>query len=304
MEILCAACCITMSKQSEPSRQARKTRSSNNASKEAAELERPSPPISSETYQIEDGQVNLPYLPKQKPFCRPYVLELIKKEIEKRWNKEYMEPFQEPVNENTLDLPGYYSKIKHPMDMGTVLKRLQHKYYADPSDCYTDMKLVVENCKIFNVPDSYIVGQAKKLFSEIEEIERTLPHHRKYTAWVDSEGNILNEGSSRSRKRSESAPPLGSDKASKLETVEEMSASQSDLYSWVTFAKERWASYERVWRLKRLKKFGKERVEQMEREAREQWKQESELLEKMRLDFNASQAARQEPPTPDYRDID
>ncbi|CAB3386579.1 Hypothetical predicted protein [Cloeon dipterum] len=257
--------------------------------KEPAELDRPSPPISSQTYQIEDGQVNLPYLPKQKPLYQPYVLELIKKEIEKRWNKEYMEPFQEPVNEITLYLPGYYSKIKHPMDMGTVLKRLQHKYYADPSDCYSDMKLVVENCKIFNDPDSYIVGQAKTLFSEIEEIERTLPHHRKYTAWVDSEGNILNEGSSRSRKRSESAPPLGSDKASKLETAEEMSASQSDLYSWVTFAKERWPSYER----------GNERVEQMERETQEQWKQESELLEKMRLDFNASQAAQEKPPTPD-----
>ncbi|XP_065346456.1 bromodomain-containing protein 4-like [Cloeon dipterum] len=236
-----------MSKQSESSGRARKTRSFKQESKEPAdtELKRPSPPISSPTYEVEDGQVNLPYLPKQKPLCRPYVLELIKKEIEKRWNKDYMEPFQEPVNEITLDLPDYYFKIKHPMDMGTVLKRLQHKYYADPSECYNDMKLVVENCMIFNDPDSYVVGQAKILSSEIEEIERTLPHHRKYTAWVDSEGNILNEGSSRSRKRSESAPPHGSDKTSQLEPEEEMSASQSDLYSWVTFAKERWASYER-----------------------------------------------------------
>ncbi|CAB3368659.1 Hypothetical predicted protein [Cloeon dipterum] len=151
----------------------RRTRSSSNElRKMVVELEG-SPSPSGPTYQVVDGKVELPFMPDNEPEFRYYGLQMIEREIRKRWkHSDCIQQFKLPVNENNPNCLGYYSKIKHPMDLGTVLKRLQHHYYINCDDCFKDMRLVVKNCKTFYPPDSDEVQHAEQLNVMIREIDR------------------------------------------------------------------------------------------------------------------------------------
>ncbi|KAI8606980.1 Bromodomain-containing protein, partial [Chytriomyces sp. MP71] len=73
-------------------------------------------------------------------------------------------PFLEPVDHVKLNIPTYPLLIKHPMDMGTILKKLER------GDCYSsgvefeaDMRLVFRNCYTFNAPGSEVHEMGRKL---------------------------------------------------------------------------------------------------------------------------------------------
>ncbi|CAB3387254.1 Hypothetical predicted protein [Cloeon dipterum] len=129
-------------------------------------------PCKCPAYRVEYGQVNLPYEPSNKSARRQYGLQFIEEQLKIRWEEGYMKPFKLPVNEDNSRVPGYYAKIKHPMDMGTVLKRLEHNYYDSYDACFRDMNLVVENCKFFHHPSTNNVFLAKQLGSAINEISQ------------------------------------------------------------------------------------------------------------------------------------
>lgn len=44
----------------------------------------------------------------------------------------------------------YYTIIKNPMDLGTIDKRLQNKYYWQAMECVADFNTVFSNCYIYN----------------------------------------------------------------------------------------------------------------------------------------------------------
>ena len=46
----------------------------------------------------------------------------------------------------------YYSIIKHPMDMGTIRKRLQACYYTNAQQCISDFNQMFTNCYTYNKP--------------------------------------------------------------------------------------------------------------------------------------------------------
>ncbi|GAB4819339.1 hypothetical protein N2152v2_006385 [Parachlorella kessleri] len=57
------------------------------------------------------------------------------------------ESFLLPVPRN---YPGYHQVVKHPMDLGTVAKKLQQGKYQDPAQVKADVDLVWSNCRLFN----------------------------------------------------------------------------------------------------------------------------------------------------------
>jgi hypothetical protein len=83
------------------------------------------------------------------------------------WKHQFAWPFYTPVDAQKLNLPDYYKIIKHPMDMGTIKKRLESKFYRCAQDCISDFNRMFTNCYTYNKPgeDIVVMCQAiEKLF--------------------------------------------------------------------------------------------------------------------------------------------
>ncbi|XP_053511519.1 bromodomain testis-specific protein [Artibeus jamaicensis] len=79
------------------------------------------------------------------------------------WKHSFSWPFQKPVDAEKLNLPDYYTIIKKPMDLSTIKKRLEHKYYVQASECIEDFNTMFSNCYLYNKPGDDIVLMAQAL---------------------------------------------------------------------------------------------------------------------------------------------
>ncbi|XP_077602134.1 bromodomain testis-specific protein isoform X2 [Crocuta crocuta] len=79
------------------------------------------------------------------------------------WKHSFSWPFQQPVDAVKLKLPDYYTIIKTPMDLNTIKKRLEHKYYVKASECIEDFNTMFSNCYLYNKPGDDIVLMAQAL---------------------------------------------------------------------------------------------------------------------------------------------
>ncbi|ORY94273.1 Bromodomain-containing protein [Lobosporangium transversale] len=102
----------------------------------------------------------------QLKFCHDYIL----KELGKKTHAEFMFPFMEPVDWEKLMIPDYPKIIKHPMDVGTIRKKLEADEYDRASQFRDDIQLVLSNCFTFNAPDNpvHIMGRRmQQLFEQL-----------------------------------------------------------------------------------------------------------------------------------------
>ncbi|GJN18222.1 hypothetical protein PR202_gb05362 [Eleusine coracana subsp. coracana] len=76
--------------------------------------------------------------------------------------------FSEPVDARALGLRDYYTVIQEPMDLGTVLLRLERRRYADPHAFAADVRLTFSNAKSYNAKGDPVYESADEL-SEIFE---------------------------------------------------------------------------------------------------------------------------------------
>lgn len=108
----------------------------------------------------------------QKKRSQPYELTGLMKDCMKALTQlmdhQYAWPFNQPVDPVALNIPDYFSIIKHPMDLGTIKTRLAEGYYADPEELHTDVRLVWSNAQTYNPPgsDIYIMSQRLSDFFE------------------------------------------------------------------------------------------------------------------------------------------
>lgn len=73
------------------------------------------------------------------------------------------EAFREPVEWEMLGLTDYPVLIKEPMDLGTVLAKLENKEYTNKDDAAADVRLIWSNSMLYNAPGSRIYLTAKTL---------------------------------------------------------------------------------------------------------------------------------------------
>ena len=69
--------------------------------------------------------------------------------------------FHEPVNAD--EVPGYREVITHPMDLGTMEKRIHEGYYTNMDMFQHDFMLVTQNAQRFNPPSSIYHSAARRL---------------------------------------------------------------------------------------------------------------------------------------------
>lgn len=79
------------------------------------------------------------------------------------WKHHFGWPFQTPVDAVKLNIPDYHKIIKHPMDFGTIKKRLENNYYWSAKECIKDFNTVFTNCYVYNKAGEDIVVMAQTL---------------------------------------------------------------------------------------------------------------------------------------------
>ena len=79
------------------------------------------------------------------------------------WKHQFGWPFQSPVDAIKLNIPDYHKIIKHPMDFGTIKKRLENNYYWSAKECIKDFNTVFTNCYVYNKAGEDIVVMAQTL---------------------------------------------------------------------------------------------------------------------------------------------
>jgi len=72
-------------------------------------------------------------------------------------------PFLDPVDWKALGIPDYPTIIKRPMDLGTVLQRLEGNEYNSAAEMAEEINLVWGNAMSYNMDDSWIHQSAKGL---------------------------------------------------------------------------------------------------------------------------------------------
>jgi hypothetical protein len=99
---------------------------------------------------------------QKEPFFR------CKEIIEKMRRQRNAWPFLAAVDPDKMGLPDYYDIIKEPMDLGTVAKKLEKGEYADYESFAYDVRLIFNNARTYNPPDSQIYKYAEQLSRSFE----------------------------------------------------------------------------------------------------------------------------------------
>ncbi|XP_024080312.1 bromodomain-containing protein 3-like isoform X2 [Cimex lectularius] len=111
-----------------------------------------------------NGVVQPPVIPPpHRPGRVTNQLQFILKLVRLMWKHQYAWPLLQPVDANTLNLPDYHKVIKHPMDLGTIKKRLENNYYWCGQECIQDFNTMFNNCYVYNKPGEDVVFMAQTL---------------------------------------------------------------------------------------------------------------------------------------------
>ncbi|KAL1991402.1 hypothetical protein VTN49DRAFT_5394 [Thermomyces lanuginosus] len=77
---------------------------------------------------------------------------------------------------NKRDAPDYYNVIKHPMDLGTMTKKLKALQYKSKQEFVDDLNLIWSNCLKYNTnPDHFLRKHALYMRKETEKLVPLIP---------------------------------------------------------------------------------------------------------------------------------
>ncbi|XP_004231798.1 transcription factor GTE8 [Solanum lycopersicum] len=111
--------------------------------------------------------------------------------------------FNEPVDIVKLNIPDYFTVIKHPMDLGTINKRLTSGAYSTPREFLADVRLMFSNALTYNPPGNIVNVMADEMskFFELrwKTIEKKLPTN--HAELVEEKSGLHEENGSASKKR-------------------------------------------------------------------------------------------------------
>eukprot|EP00041_Stephanoeca_diplocostata_P024289 m.611022 g.611022 ORF g.611022 m.611022 type:complete len:789 (+) comp22497_c0_seq2:352-2718(+) len=84
-------------------------------------------------------------------------------------------PFRQPVDPVKLNLPTYFTVIKHPMDLSTIRQKIKDQAYWSASECIADFNLMFENCRTFNRPGDDVSKMGEKLEAVMQRKLKDMP---------------------------------------------------------------------------------------------------------------------------------
>lgn len=93
---------------------------------------------------------------------------VVYKELMKKQYEVFMFPFYKPVDPIALNIPTYFDIVKRPMDLSRIRQKLDENEYTSCEEFESDVRLMFNNCFLFNPPasDVYVMSQkALELFN-------------------------------------------------------------------------------------------------------------------------------------------
>eukprot|EP01138_Halocafeteria_seosinensis_P002176 gb/GECG01002226.1/.p1 GENE.gb/GECG01002226.1/~~gb/GECG01002226.1/.p1 ORF type:complete len:433 (+),score=58.20 gb/GECG01002226.1/:1-1299(+) len=88
--------------------------------------------------------------------------------------------FLEPVD--VLQVPDYYDVIKNPIDLSSIEKKVKRSGYSSISELKDDLRLMTDNCRTYNKPDTDFVTCANEVDAFVEKRCRKLIE--KHGEWI------------------------------------------------------------------------------------------------------------------------
>ncbi|KAF4681638.1 hypothetical protein FOZ60_011743, partial [Perkinsus olseni] len=87
--------------------------------------------------------------------------------------------FLKPVDPVKDECADYFTVVKHPMDFGTIRKKLHKGEYENALLFYEDCDLVFTNCALYNAPETFVMQQCRKIMGRFNEllVQLELIHH-------------------------------------------------------------------------------------------------------------------------------
>ncbi|KAK4768652.1 hypothetical protein SAY87_003793 [Trapa incisa] len=89
--------------------------------------------------------------------------------LKRLMSHQYAWVFNKPVDVKALNIPDYFTIIKHPMDFGTIKGKIISKAYSSPQEFAADVRLTFTNAMTYNPPgnDVYIMADTLGKFFEV-----------------------------------------------------------------------------------------------------------------------------------------
>ncbi|XP_058736687.1 transcription factor GTE11-like [Vicia villosa] len=98
--------------------------------------------------------------------------------LKRLMSHQYGWVFNTPVDAAKLNLPDYFTIIKHPMDLGTIKSKIDTGAYSDPLEFAGDVRLTFSNAMTYNPPgnDVHIMADTLRKYFEMrwKTIEKKL----------------------------------------------------------------------------------------------------------------------------------
>ncbi|KAJ1938266.1 hypothetical protein GGF37_004875, partial [Kickxella alabastrina] len=123
-------------------------------------------------------------------------------------------PFLNPVDIVALNIPDYPTIVTFPMDLGTIEKKLKFRQYQDTQAFCDDLRLMFNNCYIYNGRESVVGNMAANLETMFESQLKKMPtgidtalaeHNRR--AMLEAGSRTPNSASAIRPKRDAHPPP-------------------------------------------------------------------------------------------------
>ncbi|CAI0456789.1 unnamed protein product [Linum tenue] len=99
--------------------------------------------------------------------------------LQRLMSHQFAYVFNIPVDVVKLNIPDYFTIVKHPMDLGTIKSRLMSGLYSSPLEFAEDVRLTFSNAMLYNPKgnDVHLMAESLKKFFEVrwKAIERKLP---------------------------------------------------------------------------------------------------------------------------------
>lgn len=106
-------------------------------------------------------------------------------------------PFVIPVDPVKLCIPDYFDIVKHPMDLGTIQKKLNAGMYHTPWEFAADVRLTFSNAILYNPVGNAVNIMAHTMSSVFEPrwkpIEKKLPRPEEESSVVEHSRNVAVE---------------------------------------------------------------------------------------------------------------
>lgn len=125
-----------------------------------------------ELQQLRSFQKDLQELPKcftSGTPCSTATMLRMKQCLKRLMSHQYAHLFNTPVDVLKLNIPDYFTIIKHPMDLGTVKHNLFSGTYSTPSHFSSDVRLTFSNAMTYNPPGNpvYLMADTLSKFFEL-----------------------------------------------------------------------------------------------------------------------------------------